>query len=842
MRVAIPQSEILIKLQQLGWTLKKIDLKQGQYVATAESEITGQDIQRFGKSPEMAVASVYQYAARANEVRRFAALQKIGAWDSDWLDKKEEIAKAYSQMPPFDQKAAPAWQALAAESKAQADAIRQQIRVEVVDDPEPYASAAEMCEDIHKNKNFKVSRANSEHAIWTVEDNINFRIVHDVLGHCQSGGDFSWRGENLACGVHFPLVSPLAREALFTECIGQTAYRSYYKGFGPQKIGFLSEFLQPVQEKNGEHIWVPHGGLPQLAPSPNGNMKGTLDQAAGMQGVFNSPGEWMPANGYAGPQNAPPSPPYEWNTPVVQGFKPTSKMVSPNRPHDPNHYWTPQDVAPPLQDPSQDYIGIGDTVSNAMKVDTQWQHEDEATQNKAIMNAFRVALLSPRKHLKWNAAHYQAIMDTAPETRAVDLWNILEGAREHHNQRLGYPEGSHLAYRKQLEYLADKLQHENQWLTSADALKEAKRVIFEKTKEFEAQLGEDPTNEGKSELRRYNMARALVTQWLRENYSPARGWQPGQMALASADSFWDEVEQIGPEYDAWMRDIMLALPEEEWPQWVKNRAREQMNPSKPVDWTPYPHTDALDQAGKMIFPEDWTHQSNQLFDTEEWTPQMQDSTGFANEDSKYGAFMGGHLDGIEQVGQHINEIRKAAQKDIDEDGGRGFVFRNAVMNMNLPGVNPKVASFAWLLLAPMSSELGIIDTHVIRGLRRHETDMSPRDYYKFERMQRAAKDASGYGHMPLGLYHWGLWDQIRNPGEHSDHSPLRVLDPLPWDSPEAKWDAAYSARSGHWVGPEPFERVRPHMERAARDFDQEFAGQPSGLVPLAAQPYQAPVA
>lgn len=1132
MQVKTPQSELYNKLLGLGWSLNKIEFRQGLYIAKADNDTTGQEIERAGKTPEMALASVYQYATRAYEVRRLASVKKIAAWSEDWLDQVTEIGQAYSKMPPFDQKAVPAWKALAAESRIQADAIRKQITVEVVDDPEPYQSAQEMCEDVHKNKHFSVSRANSEHPVWSVEDNINFRIVHDVLGHCfvpgtmvrtrdgfkpieeieigdevlsgngewnrvykvlvreydgplvvidtpvsanpirvtpehpmlalvgkhvrphrqsscstkycankphlhtvewvaagdlapdnflisapqipdavvprsiatphehvgprslpiafdlddeflwmvglylaegssdgygkisfalhkdevesferlksfwvsygfapkerkevegyngrvlivhnmmlaswlpawlgrgshnkaipaellnlsveklnpllqgimdgdgyqkmdrleqtspvlalqvaeiglrsgrmpsisshqridrkrvytlheasqpgerrgskrgfwlylgqlgvkitslesehyngkvynlsvendptytvenvvvhncQSGGDFSWRGENLACGVHFPLVSPLAREALFTECIGQQAYYRTFHGFGPQKVGFLSQYLHPVQERQGEHVWVPHGGVPDLAPAANGNAKGTMDAAPGMQGIFNSPGDWVQPSQFTMPMAAPPSPTFAMPTAVMQPFEvkthqvEAAKMVSPDRPYDPNRFFQPSVQSAPLEDPTNDYIGIADTVDNAAKIDTNWQEEDEATQKRAIINAFRVALLSPRKHLKWNAAHYQAIMHTDPGTKAVDLWNLLEEAREKHNQALGYPEGSHLSYRKQLDFLAHELQVDDPSLSNAAAVREAKEIVFRKVKEFEAQLGADPANEDTSELKRYNMARKLVDAWLKENYTPVRGWQPGQMTLASDSD------------------------------------------SEP-----------------------------KLFETDdEWKPI--DASGFASQDAKYGAFMGTHLDAIEEVGQHIDQIRDAALKDLDEDSGKGFIFRNAVMNMNLKGVNPKVASFAWLLLAPMTSELGIIDTHVLRGLRRSEQDMTPRDYYKLERMQRAGKDATGYSHLPLGLYHWGLWDAIRNPGEHSDHSPLRILDPLPWDSPSAKWDAAMNAKSGPWVGPMQFENARGHMEQTANDFDQEMAGQPHNLIPLAKAPFK----
>lgn len=968
MQVTIPHNELYTQLFEIGWELHKLDFKNGVYVAKARNRETGQDMEANGKTPEMATLGILRQAQRANGIRRFAALQKFGAWSSDWLDQKEEIAKAYSQMPAFDEKAIPAWQALAAESKVQADAIRAQIQVEVVDDPEPYHSAQEMCEDVHKNKHFSVSRANSDHPLWSVEDNINFRIVHDVLGHCQSGGDFSWRGENLACGVHFPLVSPLAREALFTECIGQVAYRSHYRGFGPQKIGLLSDFLHHVQEQEGEHVYVPHGGLPNLQPSPNMSQGGEmLDQAAGMQGIYNTPGSWVDPNQF----KAPPSPAFGLGNPVMDGYRvqTATKNVSPNLPYDPNQHWTSGHDTE--FDPESDYINLPGVIENAAKIDTEWQNEDEATQNRAIMQAFRVALLSPRKHLKWNAAHAQALMHTDPSTKAVDLWHMLESERERHNQALGYPEGSHLGYQRELDFLTHELQNDNPGLSEAEALKEAKEVIFKKTKEFEERLSAqedqaekfDPTYKRKTELRIYNMARKMVAQWLKDNYSPLRGWQPGQLALTAKqeDAPWEsypayhyEGSDYWPNYpepgtwhpdgrtcfnckspnlhiehhpgDTWQRqkfgphaghqewhckdcsaqgyyypdpefekmvrrepEIERGEPDPEtgrstltmhckcgnsfelWNSWANEcdvcgreyngsgqmlAPRSQWGEETGEGWTDDSgnfHTDfekgnELDynlQWGTANDPklrpknnpiDEWLSKTadQQALDIQDvWHPQ--DSTGFAAEESKYGAFMGTHLDAIEEVGKHIDEIRELAHEDLNK-GGHGFIFRNGVMNMNLKGVNPKVASFAWLLLAPLSSELGIVDAHVLRGLRREESDINPRDYYKLERMQRSAKDATGYKHVPLGLYHWGLWDQIRNPGKHSDHSPLRVLDPTPWD--KVQWDAAMNARSGPWEGPKRFEDARGHMEQAALDFDRDYGSQPKNMVPLTSGPGQ----
>lgn len=768
MDVATPQREIHSRLAEIGWTAKQVDLRNGVYVAKGVGP-AGQKIERTGHTPEMALANLLHFAVRSNDVRRLTASLKQAAWKGDWLDQSEAIAKAYREMPVHDEKAVAAWKALAAESKVQADAIRNQISVEVVDDPEPYADAKEMCEDIHKNRQFKVSRANSDHPVWTEDDNVNFRIVHDVIGHCQSGGNFSWVGTNLAVAHHMPLLTPLAREALFTEAIGQAAYFKHFKGFGQKKVGLLNQFFHPVQDAEGEHVFVPHGGIPNLRPTQGG------DLSTGMAQVPVTPGFAHPGDAFD------PARIHEQLVPNHKPKKPSvqGKNVSVNVPRDPNHDWRPP-VAPDEMMPQVpaghegDYLNAVGVVDNAAKIDTEWWELDPATQERAIVNAFRVALLSPRKHLKWNAAHYQAIMHTHPSTKAVDLWNILEEARESHNKSLGHPEGSHLRYRKELEFLADRLMENDPSLTHPEAVAHAKVLIFEKTKEFERLLGHQQEASGWSELKRYNQARKMVEAWMKDNFAPVKsrgrgGWSPGQGVMFTA-------LHHGP-----------------------------------------------------------TH----LFDDSEWEqPEPpKDHSGFASDESKYGAFMGAHLDAIEAVGDHVQEIRALALRDIEEDGGRGFIFRNGVMNLNLPGVNPKVASFAWLLLRPLSSELGIVDTHIMRGLHLNERDMGVRDYYKIERMQRAFKDSTGYQHMPLGLYHWGMWDMIRNPGAHSDHSTLRVLDPVPWDHSDVEWDAASSYRDKDaYVGPPHFEQGRQMAQLVSQQFEEEFGGQPRGRVPHVKDP------
>lgn len=149
-------------------------------------------------------------------------------------------ADRYAAAPVFDPSAVAAWQALADDCKRIANQIRQTLTVEVTDAAEPYATAEEMFADIDRG-HFYVSRANSEHPLWTVEQNIDFRIVHDVAGHYVSKGAFNWDGEILACSAHAAVLSPLARKALETECLGQVAHFVVRGFFDQQKVAFLPE-------------------------------------------------------------------------------------------------------------------------------------------------------------------------------------------------------------------------------------------------------------------------------------------------------------------------------------------------------------------------------------------------------------------------------------------------------------------------------------------------------------------------------------------------------------------------------------------------------------------------
>lgn len=165
-----------------------------------------------------------------------------------------------------------AWRELAEDSVDRAAGIRLLLDVHEVTDPEPYPDARGMILDIAAGR-FRVSTANCEHPLWSAAENVAFRIVHDVLGHYAASierarpginagaglqpnrsqgqfvdadfvAGFDWSGEVAACTAHVRLLPRLARAALFTECLGQTAYAIARGGFPEQRVGFLGRYLE----------------------------------------------------------------------------------------------------------------------------------------------------------------------------------------------------------------------------------------------------------------------------------------------------------------------------------------------------------------------------------------------------------------------------------------------------------------------------------------------------------------------------------------------------------------------------------------------------------------------
>lgn len=208
--------------------------------------------QALGKGDRSEANLVYKFLFKrglAPELEQATGehIAKEAAWEDHFVNQLHPVADAYDALPNYDPMAVHAWKALARDSEQRANQLRGQYNISETDDPEPYADHQAMFDDINRG-NFAVSRANSEHPIWTPQQNVNFRIVHDLMGHYPTGGDFGWQGENLACGNHFKFLDPNAQQALMTECLGQTGSAIRNGGFGPQKVGLMNNLLAPAQQ------------------------------------------------------------------------------------------------------------------------------------------------------------------------------------------------------------------------------------------------------------------------------------------------------------------------------------------------------------------------------------------------------------------------------------------------------------------------------------------------------------------------------------------------------------------------------------------------------------------
>ena len=165
----------------------------------------------------------------------------------------------------------------------------------------------------------------------------------------------------------------------------------------------------------------------------------------------------------------------------------------------------------------------------------------------------------------------------------------------------------------------------------------------------------------------------------------------------------------------------------------------------------------------------------------------------------------GNVRALANLGYHAEELRQAALEDL-EHGGTGQHFRQRVLDMNIPGVGPKVTSFAWLILMPTKSELATIDLWMMKHLDK-PADKAPKaeEYLELEEVLKRERDETYGPGTPLGQYQWGVWDKLRTPGYHQDHSPFRVLDPtsyrdVVWEGPNA-WERAQQNRPNR-RGPE----------------------------------------
>lgn len=170
------------------------------------------------------------------------------------------VAEAYSKAPAMDSKAAPHWAALMKSTEStlypkidgQIKRIYKEKNPNYAKDPNgggvqivdyhPYQNQEEMKKEVLEKGIFRVSSADSDHPLWSVEQNVKFRAVHDWYTHIQNNAGFSLRGEIRAYNTYTKLIPREAIPAAFTEIVGQACYAIVNGTFAEQKICILDQF------------------------------------------------------------------------------------------------------------------------------------------------------------------------------------------------------------------------------------------------------------------------------------------------------------------------------------------------------------------------------------------------------------------------------------------------------------------------------------------------------------------------------------------------------------------------------------------------------------------------
>lgn len=265
----IDAAEFCKRIEAMGWSIT-IDQKDGLWQARAKASKDNKSkghkpVVRIGSSPEWALLALYNHILNRNMMRVHGAADRFGAWKTPWHNMSEQIAKAYRGAPAYETSAEHNWNELAKADQKQADAMRNQVRIEKTTDPDPYANAQEMRHDLQHNQHLFVSTyKHGNHPYHNAGQELNSDIAHLVLGHAHSGGDHTLLGRNLAVAHHMPMINEAAQHALFMDRIARPSYHHHYDGQGPHKITTLPEFVQPVAEEMGKHVWAPHGDMDVL--------------------------------------------------------------------------------------------------------------------------------------------------------------------------------------------------------------------------------------------------------------------------------------------------------------------------------------------------------------------------------------------------------------------------------------------------------------------------------------------------------------------------------------------------------------------------------------------------
>lgn len=173
----------------------------------------------------------------------------------------ELVAAVYGASPEYDADAVPHWKSLNQSNYtlwkrllSRIDIIftsenpdRDSITVagkpyKVIKHNDPYETQQQMRDDVINNKRLLIMIDHSEHPVFSVEDNIVFRTVHDYIVHILGNKPFGLYGELQAYNLHAKMVPVDARPAIFTEVVEQISWEQIHGEFPKQKVVVLQGF------------------------------------------------------------------------------------------------------------------------------------------------------------------------------------------------------------------------------------------------------------------------------------------------------------------------------------------------------------------------------------------------------------------------------------------------------------------------------------------------------------------------------------------------------------------------------------------------------------------------
>jgi hypothetical protein len=154
---------------------------------------------------------------------------------SNYKEYQKKVSDAYLARPKMETQYLSSWKALAQHAVHMFDQIATRIDIEFTKE-DPYPNYQAMAKDIDQNHHMAIFSGGTKHPVFTEDENLKLRAVHDYMIHFGGGHEFGLRGEIGAYNRHAKVAPKAALLALFTEVVGQACVSLETGTFPEQKI------------------------------------------------------------------------------------------------------------------------------------------------------------------------------------------------------------------------------------------------------------------------------------------------------------------------------------------------------------------------------------------------------------------------------------------------------------------------------------------------------------------------------------------------------------------------------------------------------------------------------